>query len=308
LSFKLNNILKQALFVAPVLVMILFTCCEKRPEDELFDLDENFEFYQWENHSGPKIFESPENFTLPASEIHQFTISSTDPKTLNQVKIKAALFGDPGSLAQDSLIVFCHGGQYHMDYYYEQIKTLYQCGSAGKYNILLFDYQGLGLSNGEISIAAILKDVEAIGMWLTDNAMPTEKIIIYGHGLGAVAACHLVGGFDANFNSPPNLILENPVAKMDYLLSNATQINLPSSFVNQLNFDNIALIKNYKGSLLMILSDQDEKYDKINNGEEIYKAHSGTNKELQVISAQHTNLVPKIGFSEYCTLIDNFID
>ena len=194
-----------------------------------------------------------------------------------------------------------------MDYYYEQIKTLYQCGSIGKYGILLFDYQGLGSSNGETSLDAITQDAAAVGHWLKEKDIPKENITLYGQGLGAVAACYLAANAEDDFDSPNNLILENPVARADYLLSNATQLNLPSSFVSQSNFDNIELIKTFKGKLLMLVSEHDQKYDKTINGEEIYKAQNGVDKDIYVVSAQHENLVPQIGFSQYCNLIDNFI-
>ncbi|MFT6746360.1 MAG: hypothetical protein ACJAZ2_000699 [Glaciecola sp.] len=306
LSFNINILLKQALFIAPVLFMTGAGSC-KRTEDDIFSQDEKFEYYQWENHTGVKVFEAPSDFSLPSSELHQLSIKSKDPEKGHEVKIKALFVGNLSNISEDTLIVFCNGAQYHMDYYYEQIKTLYQCGSPTKYNILTFDYQGLGSSPGQTSLEALLQDAEAVGAWLNKNEVPTENIILYGQGLGAVAASFLAADSQDEFNSPPTLILENPVAKTDYLLSNATQLNLPSSFFDQSQFDNIELIKNFKGKLLMLLSEQDEKYSKSINGEEIYKFHSGIDKELHVTNANHQNFVPQTGFLPYCDLISDFI-
>jgi hypothetical protein len=307
LNFKISIRFKQALFTAPVLFILLFTGCKKRYEDEIFLQDENFEYYRGQNSTGPKIFQSPSTLTLFPSEIHQISVNSKDPVTNNVVKLRASFIGNLDSIAQDSLIVFCHGGQYHMDYYYEQIKTMYQCGHPGKYNLLIFDYQGLGLSEGQTSINAIIEDASAVSKWLYERAVPSKNTTIYGQGLGAIAACLMANDLDDELNTPSTLILENPVARADYLLSNATQLNLPSSFVDQVHFDNINLIKSFQGRLLMLLSQDDQKYSKVINGDEIYKSHNGIYKEIHTIAAQHENLIPKFGFIPYCTIVDDFI-
>jgi alpha/beta superfamily hydrolase len=307
LSFKVNKIIIQALFIAPVLFMFITSYSCKRADEELFLQDSSFDHYLWEDNTGEKIFESPDTFLLPISEILRFTVNSQDPTTSNQVKIQAAFFGNFASISQDSLIIFCHDGQFNMDFYYEQIKTLYQCGQQGKYNILLFDYQGLGLSDGTSSFEAIIQDANAIGKWLKESAVPSQNIIVYGQGLGAIAACHLVKEDVQTGPSPSTLILENPLANTDHLLSTSTGLNIPNSFIGQPTIDNIAIIKDFKGSLLMLLSVQDEKYDILINGEELYNAHNGQYKELHRADATHQNLVPKLGFPTYCELIDQLI-
>jgi len=297
----------QALFIAPVLFVLATKSSCKRADEELFQQDSSFDSYLWNDNSGPKIFESPDSFVLPTSEIYRFTVNSKDPETSNQVKIQAAFFGYFASISQDSLIVFCHDGQFNMDFYFEQIKTLYQCGGQGKYNILLFDYQGLGLSDGKTSAEAIVQDAKAIEIWLKESSVPPQNVFIYGQGLGTIAACELVKDDDQNRPAPTTLILENPLARTDYLLSSSTGLNLPSSFIDQPTIDNIEIMKDFKGSLLVMLSTQDEKYDILINGEEMYNAHNGLYKELHRSDAMHQDLVPKLGFIAYCELVNQLI-
>lgn len=305
LNFKVNKILKQALFIAPVLFMTCYSLSCKRTEDEIFQQDENFDFYQWENNPSLKIFEAPDSFSISPLNIHQFPINSIAPNTSKETKIQAVLFGDFDT--QDTLIIFCNGGQYHMDYYYEQIKTLYYSGGKGKYNILTFDYQGLGSSRGESSFDAMIKDAEAVGQWIEENGISSDQIVLYGQGLGSLAACHLAEKFSFSQGSPKKLILENPIANTDFLISSGLQLNLPSSYFNQTVIDNIALIANYDGDLLLLLSENDEKYNQNINGEALFDAHKGNLKIREWVNSSHSGLVTSIGFTEFMALVDSFI-
>ncbi len=275
-------------------------------EDELFPKDDDFISYKWESNKGIKIFETPESFVITPADIQMLTINSSDKKTGDQVKIQAAFFGNYTRLNQDSLLIFCHGADYHMDYWYEQIKVLSQCRSSNQPNILMFDYQGLGRSGGQTSVAALYQDALAIKNWLIANEVQQDKIIVYGQGMGAVAACELVTTQEEFYTPPSTLILENPVGEASSLYTESNQINLPTSFLDQPSFNNIKLIKQFKGKLLIFLSEKDEKYQNSINGSEIFKAHTGTHKILQVVNATHRDLIPSLGFEEYCHIISEF--
>lgn len=303
----MTKFIKQALFTAPVLFTPLFFSCE-RAQDEIFLTDDDFIAYQWENHPGSKVFDEPSDYSINFSDIVEFTLSSTDPSSNNEVNIHAAFIGNLSTITNDTVILFCHGGKFHMDYYYPQIKTLYQTGSKGKYNLLIFDYQGLGLSEGTPSIDGLIQDGTAAKKWLSDKGVQNSQIICYGKGLGAIPACHLTQSNNNDTATLPHLILENPVAHSDFLLSNATQLNLPTSYVSNDSFDNVALIKKHRQKLLILLSEEDEKYPAAMNGELLYQNHSGSGKhKVLVKKAMHESLVPTLGFNTYLETISDFL-
>ena len=74
------------------------------------------------------------------------------------------------------------------------------------YSIIVYDYSGYGLSEGEASEQQVYNDVQAIYNYLVnERGLKSGQIISYGHSLGAAIAADLA------FNKPvAALVLENP--------------------------------------------------------------------------------------------------
>jgi pimeloyl-ACP methyl ester carboxylesterase len=61
------------------------------------------------------------------------------------------------------------------------------------YNILLFNYRGVGESEGHATKEGLFKDAEALYRYATEELkVPPENLLLYGHSLGAAVASHVV--------------------------------------------------------------------------------------------------------------------
>ncbi len=131
--------------------------------------------------------------------------------------------GNPGRGA----VLFCHGNAGNISHRLGSIQVFNQMGL----DVLIFDYQGYGLSDGSPSEAGTYADSEAAWQYLTkEKGIAPERIIIFGRSLGgAVAAklatAHRPAGLvvEAAFTSIPDLVGDiypylplRPILRFDY--------------------------------------------------------------------------------------------
>ena len=77
------------------------------------------------------------------------------------------------------------------------------------YQVLLLDYRGYGLSEGEASLPEVQEDVQLGLDWLYASGRVEPPLIIFGQSLGASLTAGVVGG-DANQGKGDCVILEAP--------------------------------------------------------------------------------------------------
>jgi abhydrolase domain-containing protein 17 len=93
----------------------------------------------------------------------------------------------PNSGARYTLL-YSHGNGEDMG---DDLPILEEYRRAG-FAVFAYDYNGYGASEGRPSEAAVYRDVEAAFDFLTGTMeVPPERVIAFGHSLGAAAAIHL---------------------------------------------------------------------------------------------------------------------
>ncbi|MGC2208699.1 MAG: alpha/beta hydrolase [Candidatus Korobacteraceae bacterium] len=93
----------------------------------------------------------------------------------------------PNPEAQYTLL-YSHGNGEDMG---DDLPILEDYRRAG-FAVFAYDYNGYGASGGRPSEAAVYRDVEAAFDYLTGTLhVPPERVIVFGHSLGAAAAIHL---------------------------------------------------------------------------------------------------------------------
>ena len=99
-------------------------------------------------------------------------------------------------------ILYSHGNAVDLS----GLKNLQKKFLRHHYSIMMYDYSGYGLSEGEPSEAQVYNDSQAIYDYLINHeGLKAEQIIIYGHSLGTAIATNL-----ALHNAAAGLVLESP--------------------------------------------------------------------------------------------------
>src|ERR1700722_6862424 len=137
--------MKKIYFILVVLSLFLASC---------FKLDSNLfnnlkcTQYLLDKYAGTQDFILDNSYTIPDSLIHIFTLSSQEPSESNATQIYAIYIGDISKIATDTVIMYCHGNKWNMDFYWQRAKLLANTGSKNQYGVLMIDYRGYGMSSG----------------------------------------------------------------------------------------------------------------------------------------------------------------
>jgi hypothetical protein len=94
----------------------------------------------------------------------------------------------PSETAPKGTIIFLHGNSGNISNHWLAAGWLLEYG----YSILTVDYRGYGLSDGEISIAGIHRDIERILDYAISNIKVEKgKLVLFGQSIGASMALYL---------------------------------------------------------------------------------------------------------------------
>lgn len=97
----------------------------------------------------------------------------------------------PSPESDGRTVVLCHGNAANISFYHPYYRFLHEAG----FHVCLFDYRGYGKSRGELSVAALLTDTEAVLAHV--GARPDVdrgKVMLFGMSLGAIVALHAAAG------------------------------------------------------------------------------------------------------------------
>ena len=130
-------------------------------------------------------------------------------------------------------VVFCHGNAGNMAHRISTLTTWHELG----YNIIAFDYQGFGASQGSPSEENCYADVRAVYQWLRDNDKLQGRIIIHGRSLGGGVATLLASEIDYS-----GLILESTFTSIGDMASTVFPF-LPTSILCLTDFNNLERVK-----------------------------------------------------------------
>lgn len=127
-------------------------------------------------------------------------------KTVSGHEIDGLVLQPKGAAAADgALIMFFHAAKFNREFNLPQAAFFAMKG----YRVVLFDYSGCGMSDGDTTLDGLLKDGEAVLSWLDASEFSNKKLILFAQGIGCDAALQLC---DAHKDRVLGLILESPYA------------------------------------------------------------------------------------------------
>ncbi len=298
---------RYVLIVLWLIFALGWAACKKNNLDSIAFPSERLESYRFEQYEGDTELELPDSFSVENNKINLISTYSYGPGENEKYKIYGVYIGDTSSIADDTIIVYCHGQAKHMDYYWSRAKLLAFTGGKYRYGVLMFDYRGYGMSEGESSEYGLYEDTRSFLRWLKNKGASPEKCIIYGFSLGTAPATEIAANFEEY--KPAKLILESPMASVDNLAQESAIINISGKFLTTLELNNAEKIKRVNQPFMWLHGTEDD-YIPISNGEIIYANYQGKYKEAhRVEGAKHgKNGVPEtMGLAEYLETVSQFL-
>lgn len=288
-----------------LLIIILFSSC-LRLDNNLYNLSEKITEYKRDKYTGEQDFILDNSYTIADSLIHEFTLSSQTADETSSTAIYATYIGNISKIATDTVIMYCHGNKWHMDFYWQRAKLLANTGSKNRYGVLMIDYRGYGLSKGEPSENGLYADVNAALAWLKSKGLNSQRLIMYGFSMGSAPAVKLTA--QPSVLIPNKLILEAPFASAMVLVQDGGVLAMPSSFFTNLQINNAENIKQVNQPFLLFHGTNDLFLNIETNGKLVYKNYNGSfKKAIWVPGADHGEVPAKYGFQNYSTTLLDFI-
>jgi alpha/beta superfamily hydrolase len=293
----------RKIFILIISVVTISSC--SKLDDNLYNADK-LEEYKLDKFEGEQDFILDSSYDIPSNLIHIFTLNSQAASETAATTIYGVYIGDINSIATDTVIMYCHGNKWHMDFYWQRAKLLANVGGKNNYGVLMIDYRGYGMSEGTSSEEGLYADVDAGLTWLNQNGLTNDRLIIYGFSMGTAPACEL----SANTRSmvPEKLILEAPFASAEVMVQDASVLAMPSSFVTSLEINNADEIRKVNQPFMWIHGTADATNGFETHGQIVYNNYQGSYKESIVVQgAEHSNVQVIYGFQSYCYDINAFI-
>lgn len=206
-------------------------------------------------------------------------------------------------------VLFCHGNSGNISHRNYVIDLVIK----QKLNLLIFDYQGYGKSNGECDVKSILDDTEKVYLWLVNKIKGrinktggiNNQIILWGESLGGGPASYIASKYPIH-----KLVLWATFASVTDMAehtSNMRYFYKPLAWVTTTLIGGHKIseyLKNIKCQTLIVHSINDNIIP-ISNAEINYKSIPHNNKQLVYIDGSHSN--PILGPNDMKSII-NFLN
>lgn len=288
-----------------ILFVLLLSSCFKL-DPLLYNNDNSISEYKLDNYTGENDFVLDDSYDIPDNLINIFTLNSKTQTESESTTIQAIYIGDINKISTDTVILYCHGTKWHMDFYWQRAKLLAHTNGKNKYGLLMMDYRGFGLSDGEPTEDGMYADVDACMQWLKSKGLTNERLIIYGFSLGTASACELTA--NPRSLTPSKLILEAPFASSAVMVQDGTQLNMAADYFTDLKIDNAEEIKKVQQAFLWLHGYSDTFLGYKTHGEVVYKNyHGGYQEKYSVENADHSDVPEFMGFDLYLKVVGDFV-
>lgn len=289
-----------------LLLFLYFFCSCLKLDSNLYNNDNSIKEYKLDAYTGEQDFKLDDSYLISQNKIHLFTLSSQTKDESKAVSIKVIYLGDPETISTDTVILYCHGNKWHMDFYWQRAKLLAHVNGKNRYGVLMMDYRGFGLSEGKPTEDGMYADVEACMKWLKEKGLTNERLIIYGFSLGSAPACELSA--NPGTLTPSKLILEAPFGSSAIMVQDASQLNMPADYFTDVKIDNAEEIKKVKQAFLWLHGTNDNFLNYKTHGEVVYNNYAGSSKSKQLVDgADHGEVPAKMGFELYLKTLGDFV-
>lgn len=286
---------------------LLVIACSPFNDEDYFE-PEKTNSYTLDFYQGDTGFQLDSSYAIDNTLFQEINLESNDGKSITN--IVGIYVGDVSKINANKVIVYCHDKSKNIDYYWPRIKLLAKIGLED-YGIFIVDYRGYGKSEDSPDENGFYADVNAAIVWLEEQGLSSDRLIMYGYGLGSAVAVELTES--PRSLTPAKIILEAPIASFESLIQDTTLQSTPPSYLSDLDFNNVDKMKNITQPLMWIHGSEDNVYDINTQGQFLYDQHSGTENidkfSYRIEGANHENIPQKFdnGLDGYVFNILTFV-
>jgi len=146
-------------------------------------------------------------------------------------------------------ILYSHGNSDHLGRYWDRVERLHALG----FHVLIYDYPGYGLSEGEPSEAGTF-DAAQVALERLAAQPDVERIALYGYSLGGAPTYEMAARSERG-EAPEVFAVASEAAwcSVQDLLQDGAQVNVPGHYATRLTMDSCARVAELERLPLLIL-------------------------------------------------------
>lgn len=289
--------------VALCIAVLLSFCSCYRLDSTLFNPGETEEYLLNDSEAS---LETPAAYDIPDSLIHLFPLESKTADESEATTIWAAYVGDLSQIDTDTVFLYCHGNGGTIDSYWGRVKVMANIGGRNRFGVLIMDYRGYGLSEGNPTEEGLYADVDACMKWLQAQGLSDNRLAMYGFSMGTAPAAELTAY--PQTLTPEWLLLEAPFASAEVIVQDAAGIVMPGSFYTNNKINVADDIKEVQQPLFWIHGTADDFLGIESHGEVVWQNYAGTRGvPVRVEGADHGDCVEVYGRAAYSEVVLDFI-
>lgn len=209
--------------------------------------------------------------------------------------LEGMFFKSNSSTENTKTILICSGShQSYENYTIPMVKAFKSMG----HNVMTFNYEGFGRSEGEVSEKGVYRSVEAAYQYLKqEKKCKDEHIIAWGYSLGSGAVTDLA------LRHKVNIVLDRGFSSMSeiaYQIANRGLKKLVRLiFIAGAHFDNLRKLKEVKGKILIAQGTQDTVMKEEHHGKFLYNVTSkNSNASYMRIDCGHMHNDTDVWFAK----------
>lgn len=196
-------------------------------------------------------------------------------------------------------LLYCHGNSATLSRLADVASIFHQLGVSA----LIFDYRNFGRSdrsNEGLNQKALVSDAQAGYDWIKAQGFSEDRILIWGHSLGAAVAAHV-----AAQNTPQALVLEGPFSSIPAMGRARYPWLLMPEFLIWDKFDNLAAVHKIKARVLVMHAENDTIIP-ISMGREVFE-HANQPKQFVLLKGIDHNDFPSV-YKQYKEMLVQFFE
>jgi pimeloyl-ACP methyl ester carboxylesterase len=289
-----------------IATLLIASACKKRLDDFLFNNDNSITEYLLDDYTGRTTLDVGSEYHIADSMIHilEYPITSEG----EDLMISAIYVGDLDEIATDTVILYCHGTADHNDFYWPRQKLYANLGSKHRFGVLMVDYPGYGLSDGNPTEQNMYDAVNGGLSWLKSKGLSNDRLVMFGFSLGSAPVCEVAGNASNFAMQPSKIILEAPFASAEKMIQDASFLAFLGSYFVNVKIDNAEEIKKVNVPLLWIHGEADSFLAIDKHGEIVYNNYVGPSKTaVRVPGGDHEDTPFVMGYTSYLAALLNFI-
>ena len=203
-------------------------------------------------------------------------------------------------------ILYAHGNGEHLGRFWDRVERLHALG----FSVVIYDYPGFGMSEGEASERGLYEAADAVASDLAaDGETDLTRVFLYGYSLGAGPTTHLARALSAPGSAfrPRGIVLEAAWCSIESLTQDAAGLDLPAEYLpGELRIDNCERARAVRGVPVLALHGDDDGVVPLAEGRRLARSFPEGAEFVVVEGARHADL-PLVWGAEYDARIVAFV-